>query len=292
VTESPSQRRTTPSARVREIATADLAAVCEFLRVELNRRVPATAWRALFEPPWGPFGPNHGYQLLDPQDKVVGVYAAVYSTRDEGRVTVCNLAAFCVVQDYRQHAALLARAVTRQKGYSFTDLSPSGNVPALNARLGFERLDTATRLVLNTPGRARGRSVTEDPGALETSLIGRDLRVYTDHRSAAAARHLIMEDGGDYAYLMYRRDRRRRLPLFASPIYAGGSRELLELGWSSVGSHLLRKGLVATLGEVRILGFAPPGPGRELAAPRVKMFKGRTAAEVDYLYSELTLLEW
>lgn len=292
MTESQPPRRATPSARVREIAAPDLAAVCEFLHVELNRRVPATAWRGLFEPPWGQLGPNHGYQLLDPQDKVVGVYAAVYSSRDEGRVTVCNLAAFCVVPDYRQHAALLARAVTRQKGYAFTDLSPSGNVPALNARLGFEQLDTATRLVLNTPGRVRGTSVTDDPASLESSLIGSDLLIYRDHRAAAAARHAIVEDGDDYAYLMYRRDRRKRLPLFASPIYAGGSREVLERGWPSVGSHLLSKGLVATLGERRILGFAPPGPGRELAVPRVKMFKGSTAAEVDYLYSELTLLEW
>ena len=40
---------------------------------------------------------------------------------------------------------------SRQDGYHFTDLSPSGNVVALNRRLGFTQLDTATALVPNLP---------------------------------------------------------------------------------------------------------------------------------------------
>ena len=55
----------------------------------------------------------------------------------------------------------------------------------------------------------------------------------------------------------------------------------------------LGRGLAVTLAERRVLGFSPGGPGRELARPRVKMYRGGVGAEdVDYLYSELTLLQW
>jgi hypothetical protein len=223
----------------------------------------------------------------------VGAYLAVYSTRDDGPNSVCNLAAFCVIDQYRIHSLRLVRALLRQSEYLFTDLSPSGNVPAMNERLGFRHLDTSTRLVLNTPRPARRVTVTASPAALERTLVGRDAIVYRDHRGAAAARHaLVLHDSG-YAYLMYRRDRRKRLPVFASPLYSGGDTPVMEASWPAVGSHLLSQGLVATLAERRVLGFTPGGIGWELVRPRIKMYRGEVDAEhVDYLYSELTLLQW
>jgi hypothetical protein len=77
-------------------------------------------------------------------------------------------------------------------------------------------------------------------------------------------------------------------------LYAGGSTDLLESAWPQVASHLLlRHGALATLAERRILGFVPNG-GVVLRSPRAKMFRsGNVSADaIDYLYSELTLLEW
>lgn len=279
---------------VRAIGTDDVDSVSQFLHRHLNSRVPASAWRALIRPPWTVVAPNHGFQLVAAEGQVVGVYLAVYSTRGQDRRAVCNLAAFCVIDDYRPHALRLVRALLRQKGYLFTDLSPSGNVPVINERLGFQRLDTATRLVLNVPRPARKAAVTESPAALERTLVGRDANVYRDHQRAGAARHALVLNDDGYAYLMYRRDRRKRLSVFASPLYVGGDAAVLETSWAVVGSHLFSRGLVATLAERRVLGFAPRGPGRELTRPRVKMYRGDVVEEstVDYLYSELTLLEW
>lgn len=280
---------------LREIGADDARSVSLFLHTHLNRRVPAEAWAALIQPPWGAGeAPNHGFQLVDDHGEIVGVYLAVYSTSDEGRPAVCNLAAFCVVEEHRLQSLRLVRALLRQKGYVFTDLSPSGNVPAMNERLGFQRLDTATRLAVNLPRLPGGVSVSDSPIALERTLTGRDAIIYRDHRRAAAARHLLLVHDDRHAYLMYRRDRRKRLPVFASPLYVGGDPALLESSWASVRSHLLGRGFLATLAERRILGFSPGGPGRELARPRMKMYRDAAGDEhaIDYLYSELTLLEW
>jgi len=281
---------------VRPILTADVAAASRFLHEHLDSKVPVTAWSALLTPPWPDTAPNHGFQLLSGED-VVGVYAAVYSERAirGERVSICNLAAFCVLEGYRSHGLRLVRALLSQKEYEFTDLSPSGNVVALNERFGFRRLDTATKLVANLPRfPRRGTRVTNDPAALERALRGLDAAIYRDHREASATQHLLVEHAGGHGYLVFRKDRRKGIAAFASPLHAGGDPGCLEQAWPSVGSHLLlHHGLAATLAERRVLGFAP-GPGFDLAEPRAKMYRGDRldADTVDYLYSELTLVRW
>lgn len=284
-----------PGVSTRAITTADAASVGEFLHVHLNPRVSSAAWAELIVPPWKATGPNHGFQLVADDGRIVGAYVAVYSPREVGgsAIEICNLAAFCVLEDFRAHSLKLIRALLKQPGFVFTDLSPSGNVVAMNERLGFRRLDTATRLVLNTPHPGGGIRVTSDPAALEGTLSGRDAVVYRDHLTAGGVEHLLIERAARHAYLMYRRDRRKGLPLFATPIFVGGDRELVQDAWGAIRSHLLRRGLPFTLAERRVLGFAR-GLGTELAHPRPKMFRGEgfDADDVDYLYSELTLVAW
>ena len=283
-------------ADVRPITDEDLQAVAGFLHDRLNPRVTRASWGALLTPPWAVTAPNHGYQLCA-GGRIVGAYVAVYSERevDGEQRRFCNLAAFCVLEDHRADGLRLIRAILAQRGYEFTDFSPSGNVVALNRRLGFTALDTATRLAPNLPRLPRrGLTVSEDPLRVASVLTGPDARVYRDHRNAPAARHIVVTAAGEYAYLVVRKDRRKRLPVFVSPLYVGGSRELLSSAWPQVGSHLLlRHGALATLGERRVLGFVP-ALGIDLGTPRAKMLRSLTVpvTSVDYLYSELALLEW
>lgn len=279
---------------VREIQADDGDRIGAFLHAHLNPRVPSDAWRALVVPPWGDVGPNHGFQLVDDREQVVGAYLAVYSA-GTNRPAVCNLAAFCVLEEHRSHSLRLVRALLRQKGYLFTDLSPSGAVPSMNERLGFRHLDTAARLVVNMPHPGRRAVVTDDSSVLTETLVGHDAVVHRDHLQAGAARHALVVDGGEYAYLLYRRDRRKRLPVFASPLHVGGSAAVLERHWPAVATHLAKRGFVATLAERRVLGFTPAGLGRDLHRPRPKMYLERGGVAepaVDYLYSELTLIQW
>ncbi len=278
------------------ITASEAGAAAAFLHAELNPDVSAAAWTALLSPPWPDAGPDSGVLLRD-GDRVVGVYAAVRSVRnvDGAPVALCNLAAFCVLEDYRMHSVRMIRALLKQRGVQFTDLSPSGNVVAMNERLGFSRLDTATRLVLNPPAVPhRGVRLSSDPEVLAAVLQGDDARVHRDHRHAAAARHLLVQRGDRYAYLVYRAHSLKRLRLFALPLYAGGDRALLEAEWGAVRAHLLRHDrLPFTLAERRLLGFTR-GLGRTMRAPRARMVRGTGVdpADLDYLYSELALIEW
>jgi hypothetical protein len=286
---------------LRPTHNSDVDDVAEFLHAELNHNVPARSWAAAMTPPWRCATPNHGFHLRA-DGHVVGAYLAIYSDRlIEGRIErFCNLAAWCVSDQFRAHSVRLLRALLAQKDYHFTDLSPSGSVIALNRRLKFTQLDTTTYLIPNLPwvphraGRVSARPrLSADPTVIEATLRGRDLEIYLDHRDAPASLHLVLIRGDEHCHVIFRRDRRKSVPVFASILYASNA-ALLGEGVRQVASHLLlRRHVLFTLAEARILAGRPTW-SRRLGTSRPKMFRSdRLAADqIDYLYSELTCVAW
>jgi hypothetical protein len=282
---------------VQSIGDDDLARVAEFFHAHLNGRVPAAAWVRAFTPPWAFEQPNHGFMLVDAAGAVVGAYAALYSERTfaDRRERICNLAAWCVCEDQRFHSLRLLKALLAQEGYTFTDLSPSGNVVPLNARLGFTELDPTTVLVPTLPWPRRGVRVSSDPEVVHATLAGDQLDLYRDHAGLAGARHLVVVDGDRSCWIVFRMDRRKQLPpVFASILHVS-DRDLFRRRVRAVGSHLLlRHRTAALLAEQRVTGPLPVWPRFTLGSPRKKMVLSSTmsAGEVDYFYSELTCLSW
>ena len=203
--------------RVSPITDADVGRVGEFLHAHLNGRVPADDWARSLDVPWSVDSPNHGFMLLD-DDTIVGAYLAFYSERVIGgrAERFCNLGAWCVLPDYRFHSLRLLNALLAQPRYHFTDLSPSGNTVPVNVRSKFQFLDTTTALIPNLPWPSwPGRNViSSDQALIARTLTGRDLEVYRDHSRTRAAHHVVLIRGGESCYVVFRRDRRRNLPLF------------------------------------------------------------------------------
>jgi hypothetical protein len=282
--------------QVRPIEACDIEPVAAFLHAHLDPRVTTEIWARAMDVSWNADKPNSGFMLLQ-EDTVVGAHLAFYSERDlgDGPERICNLGAWCVLPEHRFHSLRLLRALLAQEGYSFTDLSPSGNVIALNSRLGFETLDTTTRLVPNLPwpGRPGRPAIIADPEVIESTLTGHDLQLYRDHADLDAARHLLLSRDERWCYVIFRKDRRKGLPLFAFILYVS-DRELLHEMARPLARHLLiRHGALATLADERIVGRLPLPSLRGLPE-RPKMFRSTRlqAAQVDYLYSELVCVPW
>jgi hypothetical protein len=281
---------------VRPILDVDIPDVARFLADTLAARGGEDRWVAAMSPSWDSRQPNHGYMLVD-DDRPVGVHLALYSERiiDGRREEMCNLAAWCVLPSYRHHGLRLLRALLRQEGYHFTDFSPSGNVVPLNLRLGFTALDTATALSPNVPWPppSAGVRIATDPDEVPQLLSDGDLEIFRDHARAAAANHLVVVRGDETCYVIYRRDRRKGLPLFASFLHVSNP-SLFQVTGGHVRRHLLlRRGIPFTLSELRIVG-SRPRLSIMLSAPRPKMYRSPTlrAVDIDYLYSELTCVAW
>ena len=290
--------------RTREIVRDDLPQVGSFLHANLNRRLSAAAWAASILPPWEgttrAAEGGYGY-LLEAAGTLVGVQLVFSSRRDlgSGPVTIRNLGALCVLTTYRNQSVRLLRAALAGRDSHLTDLSPSGAVVPLNQRLGFRQLDTATALVPALQGRtssrgSRGRThVITDPHRIALHLSGRDLEIYRDHEEARASHHVVLKRGKQSCYVMWRRDRRKRLPIFASVLYSNEP-DVLHALFPALSRHLLlRHGVLAVLAELRVVGLRPRS-SIMLNSTRPKMFRSRTLPEsaIDYLYSELTCVAW
>jgi hypothetical protein len=282
--------------QVGPIRDVDVPEVAAFLNAELDSALPAEVWARSMIVPWAVDAPNHGFLLRD-DGRVVGAYLAFYSERwiRGARERFCNLGAWCVRPEYRVHSVRLLKAMLAQEGYHFTDLSPSGPVVPLNTRLRFRSLDTATALLPNLPwptlpGRVR---ISSDAARIERLLTGDELAVYRDHARCAAARHLVIRRGGRSCYVMFRRVRRRGLPLFVTLLHVS-DRELLAASIRPLSRYLLlRLGVPFTLLELRVAGRRP-WPSRMLATSRPKMYRSDslTPEDIDDLYSELTCVPW
>jgi hypothetical protein len=286
------------SALVRPIQDDDIGVVADFLHANLSSRVGVQQWERAMRPPWEGHQPNHGF-LMEYRGAVVGAYLALYATRqiDGQPEDFCNLAAWCVLPAHRHQGLRLVRALLAQPGYHFTDLSPSGSVVELNRRLRFEAFDTTTALVPNLPlPRSPGSGAIRlfsDPHEVLDRLEDRERTIYEDHIGAAAAHHLVLVRGRDTCYVVFRRDRRKDLPLFASLLYVSNP-ALFDAGQRLVYRHLLlRHRIPFTLVEVRV-SRSRPRLAIMLRSPRPKMYRSPTLApdQIDYLYSELVCVSW
>ena len=102
-------KRTRLTAEASPITDEDVAAVAEFLRTNLNDRVPWTL--ACATVPWKIDAPNHGFMLRD-GNRVVGVLLALYSERlvagrtrflGDGFVPFLGIGKYCI--NIKNHTA-------------------------------------------------------------------------------------------------------------------------------------------------------------------------------------------
>lgn len=277
------------------IGPEDVRPVAEFLHRELNANLTVAEWVAVISPPWAVGQPNYGF-LLRAGEQVAGVHPALYSVREiEGRVErFCNLHAWCVLKEYRSHSLRLLLALLSQKGYHFTDLTPSEKVETLNSALKFFHLDVTCVLIPNLPlpflcPRTR---VIYEPAEIERTLRGHDLEIYRDHaRATAGALHAVISKDGETCYIMFRKQRRRNLRLFAYILHVG-NQKLFRITAGHLFRHILvHHKIPATLAELRVVGFRPKG-SIMLKSKRPKMYRSENLRpeQIDYLYSELTCM--
>ena len=286
----------TGAVRVAPITEAYVRPVAAFLHEHLNDGVAAEDWAEAIDVPWDGERPNAGFMLVD-AGEIVGVQLAFYSERliDGRRERFCNLGAWCVLPGYRLQSLRLLMQALAQEGYHFTDFSPSGNVVEINTRLGFRFLDAATVLVPNLPlpgGGGRG-TISSDPEVIERTLSGRDLQLYRDHAAARAARHLVLIRGDESCYVVFRKDRYKRLRAFVTVLYVGNPGLYRELARPLARRLLFHHGAIGTLAEPRVVGHRPR-PSLAIRTPRRRMFRSADLdpRDVDYLYSELACVAW
>jgi hypothetical protein len=270
------------------ITDTDVAAAADFLHANLDDRVP---WaRVCSTMPWKVNAPNHGFMLQDGQ-RIVGVHLAFYSERlIAGKPErFCNLGGWCVLPEFRFHSLRLLNELLAQDGYHFTGFSPSEKVLPIHRRFQFRYLDTSAALIPNlpwpsVPGLTR---ISAAPDVIESRLAGPELELYRDHAQALAARHLVLTRGQDSCYVIYREVRYKSVPVLAVILHVSNP-GLFRRAMVPLTRYLLvRRRLMATLAELRIIRHRPPLSFGLNSWPKTYRSSSLEAGQIDYLYSEL-----
>ena len=270
------------------ITDADVPAVAEFLCTVHDSRIP---WSEAFtHAPWPVDAPNHGFMLRD-GERVVGTLLALYSQRRiAGRTErFCNMTSWCVLPEYRARSMSLLNAVLAQEGYHFTVLSPDVGPREILAWLKFQAFDTSAALVPNLPWPTLpgGTRISADPDVIARTLTGEELALYQDHAGALAASHVVLIDGEESCYVMFRTDRYKGAPVLAVVLHVSNPL-LFQRSLKVLTRHLLvRHGAIATIAEMRITGYKPLMSIAVNRRPKMYRSTGLQAGQIDYLYSEL-----
>ena len=150
-------------------------------------------------------------------------------------------------------------------------------------------MDTSAALIPNLPwptlpGRTR---ISADPDVIERTLAGAELELYRDHAQALAVHHHVLIRGRDSCYVMYREVRYKDVPLYAVLLHVSNP-DLFHRALIPLTRHLLlRHRLVATLGELRIIGHRPRLSFKLNAWPKMYRSASLEPGQIDDLYSEL-----
>ncbi|MBL0355090.1 MAG: hypothetical protein WAS49_03695 [Candidatus Dechloromonas phosphoritropha] len=261
--------------------------------LEFNMPVSRSAedWILGLRVSWCESRPNYGFLMRD-QGEVVGGIGAFYADRIIGgqKEKFCNITSWCVLDSHRKYSMQLTMSIVAQRGYHFTDFSPTKVVAGTLQFFKFKSLDEGIAVVPNLPlPLFSGRVLTESCD-IEQNLTGKMLDVWRDHTKFPWLHHLIVGKTNDWCYVIYKPRRFKSLPCSKVIYLSDGrvfNRYLNCLSW-----HFFWQGMMTTHVEKRMLSEIPmTAIVRTGFNPKQFLSQTLEPKDIDYLYSETVALD-
>lgn len=266
---------------------------CEFLHENMAQSHAVEDWIQAFKTRWIEEKPNNGFVMRNKAGEIVGGIGAIYSEQTiRGKPErFCNITSWCVLDEYRSGSMRLALALTSQKGYHYTDLTPTAVVASSLQFLKFKPLNSDRTVLFNLPWPKIGAEILTEPEQLAARLSPQDARVYHQHREFPWLEHVAVGRSGEYCYAIFKKGSLRDLP--TAEILHLSDPALFLRHCRALGSHfLLRLGRPLTRVESRFLP-ATPLFSKTLSGYRNKVYRSDTLGpeDISNLYSELVCLD-
>jgi hypothetical protein len=271
------------------IADEHLYAYCEFLHQNLDQTRTAEHWMRGFKTRWHLDKPNNGFMLRNAGGQIVGGIGALYSTQlIRGKLEpFCNIASWCVLDAYRSSSMRLALALTSQKGYHFTNMTPNAMVEASLQSLKFQPMASERAVLFNMPWPAGSAEIVTKPKQLLSCLEQDIARIYRDHSEFPWLHHLAVGQPGAYCYVIFKLKTLREMPL-AEILYLSEPKLFLK-HYRALGNYfLLKRGWPLARVESRFLP-RKPWPSKTIRGYRSKEFRSDflNSEDISNLYSDL-----
>lgn len=163
-------------------------------------------WRRIFTYGWHNPDGHVGYALVD-DGAPVGFVGLIFSEMviDGTPEKFCNVTSWVVNENYEASAAALVLPLRELKEHTITNLTSNLRAYRVFSRLGFEILETHTRLALSVPGVvAPSRftcTVVHEPDVIAPKLDEAHARILHDH--LPYAQHLWAVSDFGACYVVY-----------------------------------------------------------------------------------------
>lgn len=272
----------------------DRDAVCALLHERMSSRISLERWRRLFDYGWCPERPDCGVLLRQGQ-MLAGYLGVIHATRRLGARTVrtANLSSWYILKPLRGLGLGLAmlQHATRDPEVTYTTFS--SNPPALRvmAAVGLVPLDDTRLLWRRSDVSAAGIEVVAGPAAVLPLLPEDERQLLEDHRDVPFHPYLLRSADGDCLVILS--IKRKDVDVDFHEVLYLGCPAVLARHAQVFADAVLAPGASVLSIDARFLdGCSVEGAERRpIAVPRYFRSPDLTPREVDFLYSEIPLLD-
>ncbi len=266
--------------------------VAAFLHERMSSKISLERWRRLFDYGWLEAKPDCGVVVIE-QGAVAGYLGVIHAQRQirGRRVRTANLSSWYIARSLRGRGLGLAmlELATRNPGVTYTTFSSNPPALRLMTRLGLGLLDRERFLWRRTDDPA-GIEVLAGLDAVLPEASDDERQILEDHRDLPVQPRLLRAPEGDCLVILSVKEKA------ADVAY----HEVLHLGRPAVlarhaqafANLVLAPGASVLAVDRRFLdGFAVAAETEPISVPRFFRSAELAAAEVDFLYSEIPLLD-
>ena len=281
-----------PGIELRLAGPADRGRVTTFLHNGMSSRISLERWRRLFDYPWLEDKPDCGVVAIE-NGAVAGYLGVIHALRQIGGRTVrtANLSSWYIARSLRGQGmgqAMLELA-TRDPRVTYTTFSSNPPALRLMAKAGLGLLDER-RFLWRRNGEAAPAPVISSFAAILPAVREDERQILEDHRDLPVRPHLLRTPEGDCLVIFSVKQKGADIA-YHEVLYLGRP-ALLARHAQAFANAVLAPGKSVLAIDSRLLDGCPVAAVIEaISVPRYFRSPDLAASQVDFLYSEIPLLD-
>jgi RimJ/RimL family protein N-acetyltransferase len=271
---------------------ADRDPVATFLYERMSSRISLERWRRLFDYPWLEDKPDWGV-IVTENGAVAGYLGVIHAIREiDGRtVRTANLSSWYTLRSLRGQGigqAMLELA-TRDPCVTYTTFSSNPAALRLMAKVGLALLDER-RFLWRRTGEPAGIEVISGFAALLPAVPDHERKILADHRDLPVQPRLLRALEGDCLVIFS--VKKKGADVAYHEVLHLGRPAVLARHAQAFANAALAPGASVLAVDARFLdGFEIGAESEPISVPRCFRSRDLRAREIDFLYSEIPLLD-
>jgi RimJ/RimL family protein N-acetyltransferase len=271
----------------------DRVPVTAFLHEQMSSRISLERWRRLFDYRWLEDKPDRGVIVTD-NGVVTGYLGVIYADRRlGGRVArTANLSSWYISRSLRGQGLGLAmlELATRDPGVTYTTFSSNPPALRLMAKAGLGLLDERRLLWRPTAEPPAGIEVLSGFDAVWPEVSDDERRTLEDHRDLPVQPRLLLTSEGDCLVILMVKT--KGADVAYHEVLHIGHPAMLARHAQAFANAVLAPGASVLAIDRRLLDACEVTAESEaISVPRYFRSPHLVAREVDFLYSEIPLLD-